>query len=624
MRDNIRTLSTNSASNRNDLDGLLYVPDLQSSDPCTNLSAQYVLPNVTRRANLPSEQYPFVALAPWMTPNCTKSYLAAAYDASAFIFYLTDSHTGIPPPVNDEAWNLNDGGSWKSENAYPVYAIPSNAGRIVMHQLAVYSGIPTNGSRGDLLTAAHSSSNYSRLYTTIATNTPSALPSLWAFLLIVLGVVLFLVGITSLSMHCIQRRKRRALQRRVAAGEVDLEALGIKKLTVPQEALDKLPTFTYVAEEEPAIDTQRTEPQAKTHDISCVRLSLPEVGSKRRSGSEPPHTVPPRSTNGSSPLASPWTSPSLTHRQLTYSQPICTICIEDFESQRTVVRKLPCQHIYHPKCIDTFLTKSSSLCPVCKTAVLQKGYCPEKITNAMVRSERQVRRRQQRETPETPEVIEEGQSSRNGGNLRFSERPVTVGRRMASFHRQFGRPARTSDGDNRSSSAPTAPTALEMSDRTSNPPPAITEASSRPVIDLNERRRRRISELLGHQPTADDEDRERRAGMSRCKSHLYVDLSHNSTISTGDWSIDYCTRAKSFRIDISRISLIDESNGDYDIWKLGLISRTVPGSLFGHRSMSVVLVRILGLNVELSCLFQLSCLLYLSKALRVRRGVSHR
>lgn len=532
MSDNIRTLSTNSASNRNDIGGLLYVPDLQPSDPCTNLSAQYVLPNVTRRANLPSGQYPFVAFAPWITPNCTRSYLAAAYDASAFIFYLTDSHTGIPPSVNDETWNLNDGGSWKSENAYPVYAIPSNAGRIVMRQLAVYSGTPNNGSRGDLLTAAHSSSNYSRLYTTISTNTQSALPSLWAFLLIVLGVVLFLVGITSLSMHCIQRRKRRALQRRVAAGEVDLEALGIKRLTVPQEALDKLTTFIYLADEEPAIDTQRTESSAKTPDISCVRRSLPEMGSKRRSVSEPLHTVPPRSTNGSGPLASPWTSSSLTHRQLTYSQPICTICIEDFESQRTVVRKLPCQHIYHPECIDTFLTKSSSLCPVCKSAVLQKGYCPDKITNAMVRRERQVRRRQQRETLETPEVIEEGQSSRNGGNLPVSERPVTVGRRrqMASFHRQFGRSARTSDGANRSSSAPTAPTVLEMSDRTSSPPSAITEASPRPVIDLNERRRRRISELLGHQFTADEEERERRAGMSRCKSHLYFDLSHNPTI----------------------------------------------------------------------------------------------
>lgn len=489
------------------------MPDLQSSDPCTNLSAQYIPQNVTRQANLPPGQFPFVALAPWMTPNCTLSYLAAAQEASAFIFYLTDNRTGKPPPVNDETWKLNDGGSWKSDHAFPVYAIPSNVGRIMMRQLAVYSN---NGSHGDLLTAAYSSSNYSRLYTTIATNTQSALPSLWAFLLIVLGVVLFLVGITSFSMHCIQRRNRNALQRRVAAGEVDLEALGIKRLTVPQEALDKLVTFTYFADEKSRIGVQKTGTLATTADASSVRLSLPEVAPERRSISEPTYTVPPHFTNGSGPAILPRSSSLRTPRQLTYSQPTCPICLEDFISDRTVVRQLPCQHIYHPKCIEAVLTKSSSLCPVCKGPVLPKGYCPENITNAMVRRERQVRRRQQRDAF----AAIEGHSNRNGDTSVVSERPVAVGRRMASYHRQFGRSAQVSNGDSRSSSAPTVPTAVEMSDRTSNHLSATVAASTRPIIDLNERRRRTVSEFLEQQPTADDEERERWAGMSRCELHI--------------------------------------------------------------------------------------------------------
>lgn len=508
INDNIRTLSTNSASNGDDVEGLLYVPDLQPSDPCTNLSAQYIPQNVTREADLLPGQYPLVALAPWMTPNCTISYLAAAYDASAFIFYLTDNRTGKPPPLNDETWKLNDGGSWKSDHGFPVYAIPSNVGRILMHQLAVYSGIPNNGSHGDLLTAAHSSSNYSRLYTNITTNTQSALPSLWAFLLIVLGVVAFLVIITSFSMHCIQRRNRRALHRRVAAGEVDLEALGIKRLTVPQEALDKLMTFIYVADEKSRIDTQGIEPPARTFDASCVRLPLPDLGSNSRSVSDPTLVVPPLSINGSG-LATPRSSSSRTHRQSTYSQPNCPICLEDFESHDTVVCELPCHHIYHPKCIKEVLMKSSSLCPFCKTAVLPKGYCPEKITNAMVRRERQLRRRQQREASE---AIDEGQSNRNGGNLDVDERSLAVGRRMASYHRQFGRPAPVSNGGSRSSSAPTVPTAVEMSDRTSNHLSANAATSSRP--NLNERGRRSVSELPGHQATADDEETERWARMS--------------------------------------------------------------------------------------------------------------
>lgn len=464
-----------------------------------------------------------------MTPNCTISYLAAAHDASAFIFYLVDGHMGMPPPVNDATWKLNDGGSWKSEHAFPVYAIPSSVGHIVMHQLAVFSDIPSNGSHGDLLSATYSSSNYSRLYTTITTSTQNVLPSLWAFLLIVLGVVLFLVGITSLSMHCIQRRNRRALHRRVAAGEVDLEALGIKTLTVPQEALKKLVTFTYVADEKPPIDTQRTEPPAKTTDISCVGLSLPEVGSKRRSVSEPPYIVPPRSTHGPGP-PTPRPPTPLAHRRPAYSQAKCVICFDDFESHCTEVRELPCQHIYHPDCIDEFLTKKSSLCPVCKGAVLPKGYCPEKITNAMVRRERRVRRRQQREASG---AIEEGHSSHDDGNVDVIERPVAVGRRMASYQRQFGRSARRSDGGNRSSSAPVVQTAVEMSDRTSNHLSTTDEISSHSMIDHNERRRRRVSEFLRRHNPADDEEGEPWVGMSRCKLHfpvIFIDLSHKTSI----------------------------------------------------------------------------------------------
>ena len=510
------------------------MPDLQPSDPCTNLSADYIFQNVTRKANLPPGQYPLVALAPWMTPNCTISYLAAAHGASAFIFYLTDDRTGKPPPVNDETWKLNDGGSWKSENGFPVYAVPSNVGRIMMHQLAVYSEIPTNSSHGNLLTAAHSSNNYSRLYTTITTNTQNGLPSLWAFLLIVLGVVLFLVGITSLSMHCIQRRNRRALHRRVASGEVDLEALGIKRLTVPQEALDKLTTFIYVADEKPTIDTQTREPPVKTTDISCMRMSSPEPGCDRRSVPEPTCIVQSHSANQSIPPALRPPPSSLAHRQLTYSQPSCTICLDDFESHRTIVRELPCQHIYHPDCIDAFLTKSSSRCPVCKRPVLPTGYCPENITSAMVRRERQVRRQQQRDL--VP-VVEEGQSGRNGGDVDVIRRPVAVGRRMASYHRQFGRSARRSYSGNRSSSAPTGLTTVEMSDRASNRPSTRTDTLSRPIFDLSERRRRAsefLSDFLRRQPsTADDEERERWARMSRCRFYLsvvLVNLSHTPTI----------------------------------------------------------------------------------------------
>ncbi|KAJ1652897.1 hypothetical protein IWQ61_006865 [Dispira simplex] len=43
----------------------------------------------------------------------------------------------------------------------------------------------------------------------------------------------------------------------------------------------------------------------------------------------------------------------------------CSICLEDYKAG-AVVRLLPCRHYFHTKCIDLWLTRKSSLCPLCK------------------------------------------------------------------------------------------------------------------------------------------------------------------------------------------------------------------------------------------------------------------
>lgn len=246
----------------------------------------------------------------------------------------------------------------------------------------------------------------------------------------------------------------------------------------------------------------------ETLEISSNSSTWPKVAPQRRSVSEPPQNFTPLSDTGVGTAGSSQSSPCPSHRQVIYSQPTCPICLEDFESHRTLVRELPCWHIYHPPCIDTFLLENSSLCPVCKKRVLEKNFCPENITNAMVRSERHLRRRQG----------EASGAGRNDGGSRTAiiARPVSVGRRhrqMASFHRQFGR---AGSGGGRSSTASAVPNAAEMSDRatfTNNAAPA--DVSSHPTVDSPEWRGR--VRALVHQPTIEDEDRERRAGMSRCK-----------------------------------------------------------------------------------------------------------
>lgn len=42
----------------------------------------------------------------------------------------------------------------------------------------------------------------------------------------------------------------------------------------------------------------------------------------------------------------------------------CSVCMEDFKC-RELVRKLPCQHLYHTDCIVPWL-KMHATCPICR------------------------------------------------------------------------------------------------------------------------------------------------------------------------------------------------------------------------------------------------------------------
>ena len=345
----IRTLSSNNPDKLDEIQGLLYVPQIGIA--CTNVSSPYVPKNVTRLSDFRGSSYPVVALVPWTTPNCTQEYLTQMRmdDTQGAIFFQPGNSDSEPPSVNDPSWSLNDDGKWLSENQFPIYALPGSVGAYLMPELAAYSGNLTDEPHGAELVQQYDARDFVRLWARIPVdNGTIGIPSLWVFLIIVLAILLFVVLVTSFIMHLVQRRHRRILQRRVANGEVDLEALGIKRLNVPQQILDKMPQYVYTSGE-----------------------------------------VPPISATAAAKDATP-------RKVVQFSQPTCPICLDDFVSGETTIRELPCSHIFHPECIDPFLKENSSLCPMCKRSALPPGYCPVQVTNLMVRRERLIRRMRQR------------------------------------------------------------------------------------------------------------------------------------------------------------------------------------------------------------------------------------
>ena len=332
-----------------------------------------------------------------------------------------------------------------------------------MQALGRYSGSLKEAPDGDaLLKEGYHSTDYVRLFTSIQTQAASQLPNLWTFLLIVLGIILLLMFLTSCAMHYHQRRRRRDLERRIRSGEVNLESMGVKRMAVPKEILDTIPLTTY---------------------------------------------SPGGTAAGSNPSDSP---------EPCFDQQSCVICLDDFVAKETRVRTLPCQHIFHPECVDQLLLKHSSLCPTCKAPVLPKGYCPVKITNVMVRRERMARRFGD---------VERLHQAHAGGRRRHdasSNGRYLVGGniRLLNFYRRLGFWNRQRQNTSRS---PTS-TAMEMMQPSSSacpPPPAPPQpapvssdctnpsaaaANPPPVAvqtaDRSERARTRIGTLLGRNPSA--------------------------------------------------------------------------------------------------------------------------
>lgn len=168
----IRTLSTVGAGGGNDVTGLLYVPTLDDGNPCINASAPFIPQNATRRANLPATDYDLIAIAPWMSSECSLDYMKAARGnpTRGFMFFLPNNGSNPPPETGDPMWNIGDGGKWKGENGFPVYVLPGQDGANLIGNSSLYSGNVTDVPHGNALTEIGiDAKDYVRLFVDIDT-----------------------------------------------------------------------------------------------------------------------------------------------------------------------------------------------------------------------------------------------------------------------------------------------------------------------------------------------------------------------------------------------------------------------------------------------------------------------
>lgn len=206
-------------------------------------------------------------------------------------------------------------------------------------------------------------------------------PSLWSFVLAIAGTVIILSLILIIIYRLVLRKRRTEFQRRINEGEVDIEALALNQMKAPREIVEKMPLYTYLEikpsqeatplEEKVSANPTENEYGDKTnvslanedhHFLDDAGLTKPQAAVVKPGPNDPCRSL----------------------YRLSHTQTTCAICIDDFVPGSSVVRELPCGHIFDSECIDPFLTQNSCLCPLCKKSVLPPGSFYISVTNEMV------------------------------------------------------------------------------------------------------------------------------------------------------------------------------------------------------------------------------------------------
>lgn len=426
----VRTLSTTGIQDSGLTSGLLFVPSLEAQDPCNVLASEFIPQNVTRHEDILAFGYPAIGIAPWLSVACTQSFLAASrrVESKALLFFETfNNESGIPPPASDVLWDLNDGGQWKEDNHFPVYAIPGPAAGSLMRELAWFSDGKTDRSQNGSYPSIQKRDSSIRLFTMIANGEPSRCsgsilarsPNVFATetqkdswpLWIVAGIVLVGIIALGLSIWCAWSAINgkligKILMQRQQPQPGDIESIPINRRdqrnrrtpdirnVVPREVVGQFPHYIYAGPRPPSVVSlvkDEIEPHVAEIDLNIQSLEPPIEETYVENSQHIQHTADSHDIHGAQEVqetnrvvgirkpAPAVINPSAiivasaNPYRMSCTQTECVICHDTFETGLSSIRELPCGHIFDLVCIDEWLLERSVRCPLCQTSVLSWG-----------------------------------------------------------------------------------------------------------------------------------------------------------------------------------------------------------------------------------------------------------